>query len=261
MSRFKYECKCHTGSGESSTGKDYVIGRQIFAGRQRLIDHVRSHHQKVAGIVKHLLSRAIFDNQSKICPHVPVKEWKIRRVFKMSYSGSLHHCSEDYDDGSLLTSSDMISWGDRGNYIFNPSNHFLNNIQTCGPGQQLRDRFFEFSRDRKHKAIGHSCTRKLNCSEHPGFGDHCGWGRILLFWECARSSGIAEEQSTWMIRPNFKPFRSTSDRPGCQKAKPGFPQSVALERYLSNYNRSEHLAYLASRHIGDIERSPLSALH
>ncbi|THV51680.1 hypothetical protein BGAL_0102g00100 [Botrytis galanthina] len=259
-SRFKYECKCHTGSGESSIGKDYVIGHQIFAGRQRLIDHVRSHHQKVAGIVKHLLSRAIFDNQSKLCPHVPVKEWKIPRVFKMSYSGSLHHCSEDYDDESLLTSSDTIFWGDRGNYIFNPSNHFLNNKQTCGPGQQLRDRFFEFARDRKHQAIGHSCQRKSNCSEHQGFGDQRGWCRILLFWECGRSSGIAEEQSTWMIRPNFKPFRSTSDRPGCQKAKPGFPHSVALERYLSDYNRSEHLAYLASRHIGDIERSPLSAL-
>ncbi|TGO35321.1 hypothetical protein BHYA_0162g00090 [Botrytis hyacinthi] len=259
-SRFEYECKCHTGSGKSSTEKDYVIGHQIFARKQHLIDHVKSHNQKGACIVKHLLSRAIFDNQSKLFPHVLVKEWKIRRVFMMSYSGPLCRCSEEYEYGSLLTSSDTISWGDEGNYVFDPSNRFLNNKQTCGPGQQLQDHFFEFARDRKHRAIGHSCKRKSNCSEHQGFGDQRVWRQIFLFWEFVRSSEITEEQSSWMIRSNFKPFRSTSDRPRCQKAKPRFPQSVALEIYLSDYNRSEYLAYLASQHVGGDERSPSTAL-
>ncbi|KAF7936669.1 uncharacterized protein EAE97_008035 [Botrytis byssoidea] len=245
--RFKYECKCHTGSGESSTGKDYVIGHQIFARRQRSIDHVKSHHQKVAGTVKHLLSRAIFDNQSKPCPHVPVKEWKIRRVFGVSYSGLLHHNPGYYEDGSLLTSSDTISWGDEGNY-------------TYGPGEQLQDRFFEFARDQKHRALGQSCKRKSNCSECQGFGGQRASRSVPLLWDCARSSGITEKQLAWMIRPSFKPVRSASDRPRCQKAKPVFQQSVALERYLSDYNFTEHLAYLASRHIGGDERSPSSAL-
>ncbi|KAF7901486.1 hypothetical protein EAF00_003707 [Botryotinia globosa] len=240
-SRFKYECKCHTGSGESPTGKDYVICHQIFARQQRLIDHVKSHHQKVAGTVKHLLSRAIFDNQFKPSPHVPVKEWKVCRVFRVSYSGPLHHSPGYYEDGSILTPSDTISWGDEGNYVFDPSNHFLNNKKTCGPGQLLQDHNWTFLQE------------KYMETSMDGVG-------FFIFWECARSSGITEEQLTWMIRPTFKPFRSTSDRPRCQKAKPGFQQSVALERYLSDYNFSEHLAYLASRHIGGDERSPSGAL-
>ncbi|TGO13861.1 hypothetical protein BTUL_0062g00350 [Botrytis tulipae] len=258
-SRFEYECKCHTGSGESLAGKDYVIGHQIFARRQRLRYHVESHHQKVAGIVKNLLCRATFDNQSKLCPHVPVKGWKIRRVFKVSYSGPLHHSPGCYEDGNLITSSDTISWGDEGNYVFDPSNRFLNNKQTCGPGQQLHD-FFDFACDQKYRAIGHFCKGKSNCSEHQGFGVQRASHSMLLLWEYARSSGITEEQLTWMIRPSFKPVRSTPDGPRCQKAKPGFQQSVALERYLSDYNFSEHLAYLASRHIGGDERSPSIAL-
>ncbi|TGO54067.1 hypothetical protein BCON_0113g00270 [Botryotinia convoluta] len=167
-SRFEYDWKCYTGSEETSTGKDYFSGHRIFVRGQHFRDHLKSHHQRVAGTVKRLLSGAIFDNQSKLCPHVPAKEWKIRRVFKMSYSGPLHQCPEEYEDESPLTSSDTISWGDRGNYIFDPSNCFLNNKQTCGPGQRLQDHS-GYTRDRKYRAIGHSYKEKPDCLKHQGF--------------------------------------------------------------------------------------------
>ncbi|TGO54068.1 hypothetical protein BCON_0113g00280 [Botryotinia convoluta] len=62
-----------------------------------------------------------------------------------------------------------------------------------------------------------------------------------------------------MIKPIFKPLGITSDIPRYQKAKSGFPQSVALARYLSDYDLSEHLAYLASRHAGGDARSASNA--
>ncbi|KAJ8060829.1 hypothetical protein OCU04_009913 [Sclerotinia nivalis] len=68
-----------------------------------------------------------------------------------------------------------------------------------------------------------------------------------LVWS-SKDSGrfnIMLEYITWIIH------RGPLDPPGYQKLKPELSRSVALERYLSEYNRSEHLAYLTSQGVGD----------
>ncbi|KAF7884140.1 uncharacterized protein EAF01_011563 [Botrytis porri] len=104
--------------------------------------------------------------------------------------------------------------------------------------------------------MGHSYKRKPDCPSHQEFEDQRLLWLIFEFWECRR---LSEEQLTWMIEPNFKPFGITSNRSRIQNAKSGFPQSFALERYLSDYDLSEHLAYLASRHAGGDAKSASNA--
>ncbi|KAF7926816.1 uncharacterized protein EAE98_006201 [Botrytis deweyae] len=237
---------------ESCIREDSLRNHWVLDRMHHFRDNLKSHHRRVADSVNCLLSGVIFKNQSKLCTHAPAEGCKICRVFKTSYSGPLHQRPEEYEDESLLTSSDTISWGDKGNYIFDPSNCSLNNKKTCGPGKRLQEYFSEYKRDRMYRVVGQSCRGKPDWPQYQGFKEQ--------LWECARSSGITEEQLIWLIVSDFMPFGITSDRLRYQKAKPGFLQSVALERYLSDYNCCEHLAYLASRHIGGDERSPSSAL-
>ena len=263
----RFECSCCKRCTECFTGKDNISGHYISAQIQHFKDHLKSHHQTMVGVGKLLLSitkNSRFDNhQLKLDPHVRAKELKLELKL---WSDQFYLPPGKCGDESFLECSYKISWGDSGIYIFDPPNCFSSKKQTCGPGQRLQEHFsgdkccrndnraiwhfFEEKCCRKHNsAIGHSCKRNFNCPKHQEFEDQRGLRPNIFLWDCARSSGITEEQLTWIIQPNFKPFGITSNRPRYQKAKSEFLQSVALERYLSDYNRSEHLAYLASRRI------------
>ncbi|KAF7884139.1 uncharacterized protein EAF01_011562 [Botrytis porri] len=84
--------------------EDSLRNHQALDRMHHFRDHLKSQHRRAADSLNRLLSKITFNHQSKLCPHVPAKEWKIRRVFKTSYSVPLHQRPEEYEDESLLTS-------------------------------------------------------------------------------------------------------------------------------------------------------------